>query len=712
MSNPWDNAPIVGITPAANAQQISAAMPWSSAPIVQNNNSSGYSDAGAINTTQPTKNGASKVPSAFPTEFDDIAPSNSKNNLNYAWDVLQTPSRAGEKYLSKLTHAIGIDNDYQYNTIQNQIKQFSQQKAIDRSKAYIPFVTDLVANPLTYALPTAGVGASLMGKVGLGALAGAAYSTLDPDATPGSVALGTVAGGAVPIATGAIGNGISKVADWTSGHLPDAVQKLQSLGKRYGVNLTAGMLQPGLGTTEERVGMVPFAGMNQVYNDTQAQTQTAVQHLLAEAQEKAGITGTSGTADDLARASFQAQHSIDTAIGHGKYDNVSNLAGNAALPTTTLEQELQAQKLANLQSLNPDIALDNKYATELTRLQQAQPGGMTAHPITGAPIPVADNSYDGVHKMASDYWKKAQAFDIGTPEYSNNMAISNAARQDMNNFASNSSNPALQDASADANDWWKTRVKRYSPDSADSTEATWAKQIRGSDVNPQKPMDFFIQPGQYGRAKYYYDGLTETGRDAVRFGIVDDAYSKATTMNPQGSPVFNPGRFASELTKNDAGVSTFFQGDQKENIDSLAKVLTAAKNTVLSNGNIRTGWTGATIGSSMTSAGAIGSGLTATALGNPAVGVPLIAGAAVPSVFSRYVLRPLFTTDAGKRLLLNVDGMSAGSKALMNTVENQLPKVVASGIAAKNQISSKDEYDALPSGSPYTASDGSEGIKP
>jgi len=686
-------------------------------PKAQNNSAIGTVNTGRVYNDVGSSNPIPVAPNPYnQAQQSNLKPLLSVQNQNdrqYAKDVFNTPSLAVAKYLSKAAHGLGIDDDATYNYIQKQVQQESQNKAQDRLQASHPFLTDIVANPITYALPGAGVGASMGAKVGLAALGGGAYSALDPNATLGSVALGTGLGAVTPYATKLIGAGINKVADVVAGHFPDAIQKLEDLGKQYGVNLTAGMLNPATGKVEEKIGMVPFSGLDPIYNETQAQTKVAAENLVNELQAKIGL---GNSADDIARASFAAKHAADTAIGHAKYDNVSALAGNTtALPTTNLESELQAQQLENLKQLVPNQALDKEYQNSLERLNTAQPGGVSnvvplAGSTPGAPIPpVVDNSYDGLHNMATYYWKKAQGFEPGTPEYANNMALSSAARKDLDSFASNSGNPALQEALDEANSFWKNTVKRYSGDSNDPTEATWAAKIKGSGVNPQAPMDYFIQPGQAGRANYYYNGLNETGRDAVRSGIIQDAYTKSLNTDS----AFSPGRFASEIKKNDAAVSVFFPGESKTQIEDIAKVLQAAKNTVLSNGNIRTGWTGAQMASTATGlGGALGAG-TAALMGAGGAATALTAAAPVVGlpIAARLAIKGIFNTDAGKRLLLNVGGMAPGSQALYNTVANQLPRVINASIAASNPLKSEEDYNNLPIGAAYTALDGTKGVK-
>jgi len=71
------------------------------------------------------------------------------------------------------------------------------------------------------------------------------------------------------------------------------------------------------------------------------------------------------------------------------------------------------------------------------------------------------------------------------------------------------------------------------------------------------------------RARLMFQSLDAKGREAVRFGLVKEAMSKAS---PEGAP-FSPARFAGYLESREAVVNQFFKGKSNEEIKGLIKVM-------------------------------------------------------------------------------------------------------------------------------------------
>lgn len=281
-----------------------------------------------------------------------------------------------------------------------------------------------------------------------------------------------------------------------------------------------------------------------------------------------------------------------------------------------------------------------------------------------------DKSYSGLKDLKTEFWKEAQRFERGTPEYARFMRLANAAGQDMDDFVANSSNPALQGVHEVANKWWKTKVKAYSPDSFEVS--AWAKQLNGKDLDPEHVMDYFVQAGQAGKAKYFYNGLDDNGRSAVRWGIVRDAYDKATSG---GSKTFSPGTFATEMAKKQEAVGVFFRGEDKWQIDGFTKLMRAIEDSGAAGYAPKTGkaailpMIAGGQGSSLL--GALG----ALAHGDPGIATAAAATAATPTLFGR-LGKNLLTTPAGKRLLLAASNFQPGTKAMNSLLMKDLPKVI------------------------------------
>ena len=183
-------------------------------------------DVGTGNIQSSSPSTSSKVIDWIHRQGEGVA-----NLARYAGDVYHTPQRAVGKYLNSAMTALGINSPELSNRISASIQAKEDQKDQDRAKVWGPgaMATDIVANPLTYATAggagvapelTAGAGSNL-GKEGVellsksqvpglathvaqGAVQGNVMSTLDPNATPASVGVGTALGAAAPIATKAL----------------------------------------------------------------------------------------------------------------------------------------------------------------------------------------------------------------------------------------------------------------------------------------------------------------------------------------------------------------------------------------------------------------------------------------------------------------------------------------------------------------------------
>ena len=169
-----------------------------------------------------------------------------KDAARYANDVSNTPRMALMKLTDAIGQATGISSPGDVAANQARQDSFAQQKTQDQAKVGgIHYLTDILANPLTYVLPgsaageavpagmtaMAGVpkvlGSQILAKVGQGAAIGNTFATMDPSATPASAGAGVVLGGAFPAAAGAI----SKVGKLAS---PSAADVLDQLGAKLG----------------------------------------------------------------------------------------------------------------------------------------------------------------------------------------------------------------------------------------------------------------------------------------------------------------------------------------------------------------------------------------------------------------------------------------------------------------------------------------------
>jgi hypothetical protein len=428
---------------------------------------------------------------------------------------------------------------------------------------------------------------------------------------------------------------------------------------------------------EDATGRIPLSGMGDFEAAQQQQAQNAAQQFVDGL--KAKVQG-AGTPSEIAQASGRTNHAADLAVGHSLYDAGADLAGPAEAPRNNVIGAMQEALADNARASKPDQALADDLTTRIRRLTQTSTEAERA-----GEVPM-ERSYQGIKDLATEFWKESKKYDVGTPENALYTKLSGAARQDLTDFANNSGNEQLKTVTNLANDWWKNKVKNYSPDSLDY--GSWAKQLSGKDLDPERVMDFFIQAGQEGKAKYFYNGLDDNGRAAVRWGIANDAFNKATggTVAPGNAP-FSPATFASEIERQQAADGVFFKGEDKFQLDGFTNLMRAVQRSGSANSTIKTGFGALPAQIAVGEGGGVmGSLVAGLATGHPGLGVAGAGAAVAPSVIARTILKPLFTTDAGKRILLNAADVQPGSKAMNSILINQLPTVL--GVSAGRMGSS------------------------
>lgn len=626
------------------------------------------------------------------------------NTAKYAWDVFQKPAAAVGNALATVTG----DDDFRFKD--NRVLGISGPQTTAQHREAIggptAFVTEIAANPLTYITPGAtpvgpiGPGLQAMrqaptigGKawgasMGKGAALGGAYAASDPNATPGSVAIGTAAGGALPVTVEPAVNATLRAAGKVPAYFTKAVQELKDLGDRFKINIPAGNLDRGFGKAQDSMNHIPFSGMPAEYEKTRQQAEDAAKGLIEKLRGK--FKG-QGTASEVARASAAANQKANNEIGHQLYDVVGELAGTTESPRANVLRAIEELNAKQAAGASPNTKLFNQNGTgELDTIWRRLTQTSTeAQRLGETPM---DRSYNGMKDLASEMWKKSKEFPQGSPEHAMYVRLSQAARKDMDEFAANSGNPALQGAHQVANTWWRTKVKDYSPDSKEY--AAWANSLKGKDLDPEKVMDTFIQSGQDGKARYFYNGLDENGRAAVRFGIVQDAYKKATDG---GNKPFSPASFNTYLKNLQDATGVFFKGQDKWELDGLAKVMQALDN--ISTGQMvhQTGKAAIMPYLAKGQFGAMGASGMAALTGHPDLALGAAASAAMPSLIGKAGTK-LMTTPAGKRLLLAASSLGADSPALHLLLTTKLPQIAG--------VSAGSTKGATPEPNPGDSADG------
>lgn len=510
------------------------------------------------------------------------------------------------------------------------------------------------------------VPATAMQRVAANALpvAGSTYATTQgtpAEKTQAAANTALLAGPGQVIGEG-LGAGVQKANQVINGKLPEALQSIQDLADKWHIKIRAGDLSKNAQTVEEGIGRIPLSGQDAAASVTQRDADLAAQSYVSQLKSK--VMG-EGTPSEIQMQSARKNAAADNFVGHEIYQAGEKLAGSAQAPRNNTISEMQTFISKEGKKSKPDQALIDDLNDRIRRLTQT-----SAEAIKAGETPM-DKSYGGIKDLVSEFYEKANEFEKGTREYAMYSRLGAAARQDMQDFADNSGNEALKSVTKLGNDWWHRKVKDYSPDSRDY--AMWAKNLRGKDLDPEHVQDFFDQAGQAGKAKYFYNGLDENGRAAVKWGLANDAYKFATKADASGIPSqgFSPKEWANYLRAHSETSKVFFQGNDAKELAGFNNLMSHIERAGSAGSTIKTGW-----GALMPYIG-VGeaSGVAAAMIhGQPAEAALAMA----PSVVAR-LAKPLFTTETGKRLLLGAAYQKVGSKAFDNMVQSQIPRVMTAG---------------------------------
>ena len=503
------------------------------------------------------------------------------------------------------------------------------------------------------------------GSLGRAALTGAALASTQ--AVPGETdefwktkgiqaATGAVAGPAVQaLLTKVVTPLVGKTVGAIRNHMQPAAQEIMDLGRQHGVPLTAGDISLNKLTrhAEDVLSNVPLAGVSREAQQTAARAASAkMAQRLRDQMINAGFKGTAQVERAAAHGSKAAaalQREIAAAgddwgriiqtsgnvqafrhklIADKLYDKVAEeAAGLGSVGLGRTNAALDNARLQLSQALVPDEGATALITRIQTRLQD---------PNTPTNFGAVRAMRSELGDMISDFYKGQNAV-TGAKGVRVLQGLRDAVDDDLRNFALNSGNPGLQRA-------WKRADAFYANNLVPFKNSELARALKGAD--PDTIYGKFIQSGKGDRAARFYQALDPKGKDAVRYGMVAEAFDKAA------DPVtgaFDPGRFSTALTRTQDAQGVFFKGAAKAEVDGLTKLMRHVERA----------------GPGAQERGQGAHRLVAAGAGGMALGVPQSAAFTVPIMVA---LKVLTTTEGGKRMLSSANMLKPGTNAMANMV--------------------------------------------
>lgn len=589
-------------------------------------------------------------------------------------------------------------------------------------------------------IPAPVVPLSAMAKQGVavGAKEGALYSAMTPNALPeGATPQDFAKAQIAPMAEGALGGGliggaapiigkkiiqpIGRGLGIVTSYLPTAMKELQYIADRHNIPISASILDKTLAKTEDAVSHIPGSGMTEYQIDTRNKAHEAAERLVESLKYRVSGKVKGGTASEMSMLQGRSNQAENLAIGHQLYEAEAKIAGDKEVDykktIKAIDDEIHLNSLKN----RPDIELHNELEFRKKRLLETPedllPKDRNVIPFENKDLNgnvsqirvsqfkrdgllpkqeealitdknIMDKTYQGTNELRSEFWKEAKKYKEGSPKYALYNKLAQAVEEDMEGFVENSDNQVLKGLHDVARNWWRTKVKNYSPDSFEY--AQWAKQLKGRDLEPEKVMDSFIQANNDGKAKYFYNGLDEDGRAAVRWGIMQDALAKSTAKDTK---TFSPALFATYMKNNQEAVGVFFRGKDKLEIDGFTKLMRAIEDVGSAGYVPKTGKASIFPGFLAAQGTALGGAVIPLAMGHPGIAAMEAAGSVLPSIAAR-ISKNLMTTKAGKRILLEISVAKPGTPA-MEAALSKIPAVMGSTLSSEANKNTEAEYQEM-----------------
>lgn len=478
-------------------------------------------------------------------------------------------------------------------------------------------------------------------------------------------AIGGAVGGVVGKKAGDV---VTKAVNIKQGRMVPGAQEIDDLGKQFGVKTTVGDIgkNPLIQKSEVAMESIPLVGTSKLRQTQQVQVKDAATKVLDSLKTKlddvdykaipkiqsaanagdvnaARIMKVVNDAGDDTGKILQAAAEIKNwrgkRVASQMYDRVQNLAGDGAIaPNKTV------QKIDDIIANDSKVIPSKELQGELLGIRKT---------LTDANIRKDFREMRAVQSRLgelTDEWgrqgKSTSAFT----------QIKTAIDDDLLDFAQSSGNTKLLGELKKANALYKQLQ--------DGKDKAFANALRSAE--PDQVFNQFMKAGKGDKAANFYKNLDPKGQAALRYQMAENAFDKAWDPNKE---VFSPAKFAQEFERMSAPYGNIFKGADKAQMDGFVKLMRHVERAGQYAENPPTGnrLVGIAFG--------LGAGVNPT-LAAQGAGVSAIA-------------KVLFTTEAGKRILLAAKDVPPNSPQMANLLM-QAQKLAVAGGATVGVKTAKD----------------------
>lgn len=512
------------------------------------------------------------------------------------------------------------------------------------------------------------LGARMAGQAAIGAGVGAAGYADNAKSRLANITGGAIGGAAGQLGGELAGKAITKGYNAVKGNKKAAAGAVEDLAKQYGVRVSAGDASRGNITKnfETQLERVPVVGMGKfraaqqteakaaaskvtddlstAMNSTEFKDLPKLQQAAANGDRNAArissIVAKADTPDKVLQASLEMRKWREGQIASKLYDKVGHEIGkvtNATVTPTKTLRKIDSKLASESASLAPDDALVRDLSNIKSKLED----------------PTISTDFNNMRLLRSQLGDLTEKYMKGSNPNKSAAKFFGDLRQsvenDIGDFVQSSGNPAIQTAYKRADGYYKGMIARQDKAFAQAMDSN----------KPDEIYSAFIKTGKGDRAANFYNALDPKGQAALRFKMADEAVSKATN---ESTGAFSPARFAGEFERLNEPYSQVFKGQDKAQMDGFVKLMRHVERAGQYAENPPTGVR-------LTDLAMVGGAATAPVITAKVGGAALMA-------------KTLFTTAAGKRLLLAANELPPESRAMANILK--IAEKMASSSAANS----------------------------
>lgn len=488
------------------------------------------------------------------------------------------------------------------------------------------------------------LGTAALSGAGIGAAMPATGENLLSDKAT-NAAFGAAGGAAGSAIMSGLGKGVNMLRGRVGQGVDNPVQEAFDEADRFGVAMTAGDASGGaiLPKLETTLESVPVIGMGRVRERQTNQARVAAERLL----ERSGDVGQD--VGDVIQKSAQREFQTRREIAREMFNQVTREADDYGIIPLTNMARLAKEQITRLEQ----IALENPGLTDdiQRRIDALEPfsheGKLTYSQIRELVRANLSDLIDSMYAPGAVIGKK------GVEKFE---PLRRALEDDLE--------AGIREIGGETLDKYQRAKKFY------QSNVVPYKKGQGVGIStvldtaePERIISRWVKGGKKDRAAALYDALNDEGREAVRVGILREAYEAATSGPNAQNGVFSPAAFANEIKKYKDAIPSFFKGDAKAEIEGFQKLMQHIKRAGQYMENPSTG---ARLLTPLLFAGAAGYGLGADLATTSAAG-----GGA-------FLLTVILSSKAGRTALLSASKVEAGSKEMQGVID-QISRAVRSG---------------------------------